>query len=230
MNRFNAFAFVAFAVPCVATALLTPERYNFLTYWTLLLHLASFASRTAAFSATPSRILHSASFVGAFAVLAGYALVSVGGVVGFGSWYSWETAVSKSSNTFFAVLVRSIYEHVWPCVAVVIETWLNADALRRCYVGCRLGSSLAVGLATYFGFGIIWQTTCASSSENAMTIYLQPDVFSTSSILGHVGIDAAGLEEDFVFVKVQQILMLSTAACMFVYVIGPFIVAQTKVE
>ena len=53
----------------------------------------------------------------------------------------------------------------------------------------------------------------------------QPPSLSSANLLGHLGLSAGGLKEDFVFVTTQKVLLISCAAIMYVKVVWPLMVA-----
>ena len=143
---FERTAFVIIAVPCWWFAIHTPVTYNFLTYWTLILHAVYFSIDKASPYAMPAiRLLHGCSLVGSVSVLCGYTFMSVAGALHFGSWHAWVAAISIASGleprplwpsaSSQGVALEKGWEHLWPVIAHIVDGRCHRAALRRCHLG-----------------------------------------------------------------------------------------------
>jgi hypothetical protein len=87
------------SIPCFGYALFEPAAYNFLTYWTLLLHVVYFSvDKASPHAAAPVRLLHGMSLVGGIAVFLGYAVLSLVGILHWGSWSEWARQITLTGE------------------------------------------------------------------------------------------------------------------------------------
>jgi len=133
---------LSFLVPLSMTMSVSPTQFTYLTYWSLVWHALYFTiDKSSEHARFATRLLHGGSLGGSVAVLVGYALVSFGGSIRYGSWYAWEqqTGDQAFANLAFEPMVAvKFYEHAWPVIALFIDAHLNRAALR--YALCCAGS------------------------------------------------------------------------------------------
>ena len=155
--------------------------YQHLTYWTLLLHTVYFTvDKESPDAKYATYLLHGFSFCGAIAVFVGYALISICGGIHFGSWLVWENAVGAhagtvtSGRTLTACLIQKSYEHVWPVIAVLVDTVLSKKALQRVYAGVGKWRFLCLAMGSFFALGSAWEAIAANNKgNNVLTVYQQ---------------------------------------------------------
>ena len=56
------------------------------------------------------------------------------------------------------LLPDKIYEHLWPVFALIIDTKLSRESLKKAYARARPGLTMALGLAIYLGYATCWET------------------------------------------------------------------------
>jgi len=229
----------SFAIPCFITALQSPGMYTFLTYWTLLLHLVYFSIDKASPKSTLAvRLLHGFSFVGAAAVLVGYAVISVGGSMRFGTWLEWErhTGVQDlSSHSFEYIALLKSWEHLWPMLVHLVDARLNRANLQRSYAGSRGSLNLVMALVSYLVFGSVWESLMVvDKGANTLIKYNQPMEWTTSKLLARAGVNmddvlaalkVSSLPEDIIFSTGQKLMMLTVAYTTYSAVVLPLATA-----
>uniref|UniRef100_A0A7S4N9C3 Glycerophosphocholine acyltransferase 1 n=1 Tax=Prymnesium polylepis TaxID=72548 RepID=A0A7S4N9C3_9EUKA len=226
---FERFTWLSFAVPCFYIALTNPGYYQHLTYWTLMLHTVYFTVDKASPDAKAAiYLLHGFSFCGAIAVFVGYSFISVCGGLHHGSWLLWENAVGAragtvtTGRTFTTCFIQKAYEHLWPVIAVLMDTRLSKGALKRVYAGAGPWRNLCQSMGSFFVLGSVWEAVAANKDgKNVLIVYQQPPYMSSAHLLGLVGLPADGLAEDFVFVTMQKVLLISCAAITYAKVVWP---------
>lgn len=226
--------FLSFAIPVFVAGMFRPANFRYLTYWTLFVHIAYFSVDKASPRAKAAvRLLHGFSFVGGMAVMMGYAVVCVGGIIRFGSWFLWEThkieeSDSASFRDFNRVLFQKNWEHSWPVLALLIDIFLSRSQLKRWYANSSSWLNFLLAFASYYAFGSLWQY-CVSTGlkSNVLEVYDQPHEWSTSHIAralkqnGYPTAALEGLGEDFIFAVIQKIVMTSFAAVAYFMFVAP---------
>ena len=173
--------------------------YQHRTYWTLLLHTIYFTVDKESRDATAAiYLLHGFSFVGAMAVFVGYAFISVCGGLHFGSWLAWENAVGAyagtvtTGRTLTTCTIQKSYEHVWPVLAVLIDTSLSKGALKRVYAGASPMKNLCTSMASFFALGSAWEAVAANKDgKNVLLVYQQVRAVAGEPPLGRANLEAA---------------------------------------
>jgi len=233
---FERFAWLSFAIPTFYIALTNPGYYQHLTYWTLMLHVIYFTvDKESPDARSAIYLLQGFSFCGAIAVFVGYALISICGGLHHGSWVAWENAVGAragtvtTGRTFTTCFIQKSYEHIWPVIAVLVDARLSKGALQRAYAGAGRWRNLAQSMCSFFVLGSVWEAVMANKDgKNVLIVYQQPPYLSSANLLGHLGLSADGLAEDFIFVTVQKVTLISCAAILYTVVVWPLMAAKPK--
>jgi len=227
---FERLAWLSFAVPVFYMSLTNPGYFHHLTYWTLTLHAVYFAvDKTSPYGNAVKKLLHGASFCGAFSVFIGYTFISICGGAHHGSWLKWENAVGAHAGTvvgnrsLLACAAQKMYEHLWPVIAVVMDARLGREALTRAYAGMRPSLMLMMGMGSFFLLGSIWEATSAAKKGNVLTVYQQPPYLTSSKLLDMVGVSAPGLAEDFIFVTTQKLLLIAGSIVAYMRIVAPLV-------
>jgi len=207
-----------FAPACIYIALTEPKRYGFLTYWTLSCHSAYFVSALLS-TKWPRcvRILHSVSFVGAWAVLVSYSQMAMAGSWYWGSFYEWERRIGpKWDYSYYYLHAEKLWEHLLPVIALELDARYRRDELRACYAGTRRATQCAIGTVMYLTLGVVWeQTQQVAKTTDFFAHYALPPYFKSSSLLGTAL--AQGLPDDFVFSQGMKVVMLVAAVAAYVF-------------
>jgi len=229
---FERFCWITFAVPIWYTAMVKPLYFGHLTYWTLALHTVYFTvDKASPHAKVAIYLLHGASFCGAMAVFIGYSFISLGGMYRFGSWTAWENAVGAAAGTvthdrqFSECAPNKIYEHLWPLIALILDTRLSRVSLQTAYANAWPKLTMLFGLGLYLGYGLCWEAyskaTKGKDKGSSLIVYQQPTEFGSSYIFSRLGMSAEGVPEDFVFVNTQKLLLIGFAAIMYGLVVSP---------
>ena len=164
---FERFACLSFGIPLLYTAIYATGYFQHLTYWALTLHTVYFTvDKASPHASTAIRALHGFSLCGAVAVLIGYSLISIFGKIHFGTWIAWENAVGAhagtvepGSRTLLPCATQKLYEHLWPCIALLLDAYFSRDVLRRVYAGARPVRNALFSMGLFLLLGTIWEHT-----------------------------------------------------------------------
>ena len=209
------FNLMTFAPPCAYVAIYLPERFGFLTYWTLAVHALYFLSALLLGSSRSVRILHSVSFVGAWAVLVSYSQMAVAGSLHWGSFYEWERRIgNKFLVPYFYLHLEKAWEHLLPVIALELDARAGRDSLRQCYAGTHRAAQCAIGTGLYLALGVTWeQTQQVARGTDFFANYALPPHFKSSALIGAAA--AEGLPDDFVFSQGMKAIMLVGAVAAY---------------
>ena len=216
---FERFAMLTYFSYILWNALEPAQNFQFLTFWTLLLHVLFFSvDKASPLAGAATRLLHGMSFVAAVAVLTAYSQMALAGSLFWGSFYEWEVqiglAVGKAAAPgWWDLHLRKAYEHVWPVVALLIDARLNRVELQRCYRGTSRVFRTTLAVCCYLVLGVVWEQTCQSNDGvDVLTHYALPPWLASARLLEPLGIDVTGLAPGAVFSNAQKVVMLLSAA------------------
>ena len=192
-------------------------------YWTLCLHCDYFTVDKSSPNATlATQVLHGASFAGAVAVFIGYSFISIGGMYRFGSWLAWENAVGARAGTvmhdrgFVELATQKAYEHLWPLIAVLIDTKLSEQHLIKAFAGAPSKRTTILAVGSYLVFGTVWEQVSKGVGKGSpLDVYVQPEGLTTTNILKNFGIDNPSLPEDLIFTNAQKVALIGGAFYMY---------------
>jgi len=205
-------------VPCFGYALHEPNAYDFLTYWTLLLHCCYFSvDKASPHAKFLTRLLHGTSMVGAFAVGIGYSAMALAGMIHWGSWSAWTSQITVTAGhtprPFLFQAIEKSWEHAWPVIAHVVDCRCNHASLRRCYAGAWRFSSMLFAIASYLVFGLCWeQMTVRAKGGDVFSQYALHPGLRTPAVASLLNVPkewVVGLPDDFIFSNGQKVLMIA---------------------
>lgn len=160
----------AYSAWLIYNAVNHPGKFLTLTYWTLCVHVLYHAiDKSTTWARLCVLMLHGVAWTGAISVFIGYGVMAWFGSWHHGSWLAWENAMCRLNNVpidpFPVKLVKNLFVHAWPVVAMFVDLQLSWPALNRIYSSLS-GPAAWVGVAWvqlgFFCFGNAWQKlTCS---------------------------------------------------------------------